>query len=59
MTIEVREKPRPQVRISPGFPKDMTPSTIDAALLERAHAALLHERGTPSGTTVIQFATDA
>jgi PAS domain-containing protein len=57
MTVEVCEKPRSQIRISPGFPRGTLPSPIDAALLERAHAALLHERGTPSGTTVIQFAS--
>jgi PAS domain-containing protein len=55
LVIDVRDKPRPQVRISPGFPKGMTPSAIDAALLERAGAALLNERGTARGTTVLQF----
>jgi PAS domain-containing protein len=55
LTIDVRDKPRPQIRISPGLPKGMAPSPIDAALLERAHAALLHERGTKRGTTVLQF----
>jgi PAS domain-containing protein len=58
MTVEVREKPRPQIRISPGFPKGTIPSAIDAVLLERARAALLHERGAPRGTTVIQFAPE-
>jgi hypothetical protein len=61
MTIDVRDKPRPQIRISPGFPKGTSPSAIDTALLERAHAAILHERGGRGGggTTVIQFATEA
>jgi hypothetical protein len=60
MAIDVRDKPRPQIRISPGFPKGTSPSAIDTALLERAHAALLHERGGRggAGTTVIQFATE-
>jgi PAS domain-containing protein len=60
MAIDVRDKPRPQIRISPGFPKGTSPSAIDTALLERAHAALLHERGGRGGggTTVIQFATE-
>jgi len=58
LTIDVRDKPRPQIRISPGFPKGMAPSAIDAALLERARAALLHERGTARGTSVIQFAKE-
>ncbi len=59
LAIDVRDKPRPQVRLSPGFAKGMTPSAIDAALLERAGAALLHERGKDRGATVLQFAREA